>query len=141
MALIIGVGMALLLGSTIIAFLWGNHDYVDCQRYNYNTSLNGGVKVINGRRYTINICGSGINDSHFFGDGMDPVRLQILNEQGELLAERRYKVFWDGRPGHEPIVIGQDSISYQDDERQEVYTIDMPPTTVDWMKARLPLFD
>jgi hypothetical protein len=138
---VVGTGALLLLGCATAAFLWGNSDYIDCQRYDFNNSLNGGVKVINGRRYTINICGSGINDSYFFGDGMDSVQLQILNERGELLAERRYKVFWGGRPGHEPIVIGQDSITYQDDERQEGYTIDMPPTTVDWIKARLPLFN
>ena len=77
------------------AVLFASHgDGTDCQNYNYNEKLNGGIKDFNGKKYTINLCGSGVNNSHFFGDGMDTVQLTVLNEQGALLAKRRYKVFW-----------------------------------------------
>ncbi|WP_175782030.1 hypothetical protein [Burkholderia anthina] len=121
--------------------LQGNHDYTDCQRHNYNNKLNGGTKEFDGRKYTINICGSGVNNSHLFGDGMDLVKLTVLNARGEIVARRYYKVFWDGQPGHAPLVIAPDSITYQDDEKQADYTISMPPTALDWVRARLPFFD
>jgi hypothetical protein len=88
--------------------------------------------------YIINICGSGANNSHFFGDSLDSVQLTITDAQGSLLAKKRYKVFWDGQPGHEPITIGKEKIIYQDDEKQEDRTITMPPTFLDWIRARLP---
>ena len=113
-------------------------DNTDCQNYNYNDKLNGGVKEFDGKQYTINICGSGVNRSHFFGDGMDRVQLTITDPQGQLLAKRRYKVLWDGQPGHEPITIDDDKITYQDDDPQESHTITMPPTFFDWLRARLP---
>jgi len=124
-------------------FIIGHGDETDCRKYNYNDKLNGGVKEINGKKYTIKICGSGVNDNHFFGDSMDEVRLEILNEQGELLAKRYYKVFWGGQPGHEPIEVRQDSIIYQDDADTfgKPRTITMPPTFLDWIRARFPVFN
>lgn len=117
-------------------------DGADCQNYNYNQKLNGGVKYFNGKKYTINICGNGVNNSHFFGDGMDTVQLTVLNEQGELLAKRHYKVFWDAQPGHEPIGVEKDRLTYYDDEDQNgPHTITMPPTWLDWIRARLPTAD
>jgi hypothetical protein len=114
----------------------------DCQNYNYNEKLNGGVKIFNGEKYTINLCGSGGNDSRFFGDGMDTVQLTVLDEQGALLARRRYKVYWDAEPGHEPIVVEKDRLSYYDDEAGDgLRSVAMPPTWLDWIRARLPLVD
>jgi hypothetical protein len=123
-------------------FIASHVDGTDCQNYNYNEKLNGGVKYFKGKKYTVNICGSGVNNSHFFGDGMDTVQLTVLDEQGELLAKRRYKVFWDGQPGHEPIGVEEDRLTYYDDEDQDgPRTITMPPTWLDWMRARLPAAD
>lgn len=114
----------------------------DCQNYNYNEKLNGGIKNFSGKKYTINLCGRGVNNSHFFGDDMDTVQLTVLDEQGALLAKRRYKVFWDAEPGHEPIVVEKDRLIYYDDEAQDgLRTIAMPPTWLDWIRARLPLAD
>ena len=123
------------------SYFWGNHDYIDCQRYNYNSKLNGGVKEFDGKKYTINICGSGTNNSHFSGDSFDAVELTIANDQGDIVAKRRYKVFWDGVPGHEPLTIGKDSITYQDDEEQADHTITMPPTFLDRVRAKLPFLN
>ena len=137
---IVIVLLVLVAGAATVAF-WGNHDYTDCQRYNYNSKLNGGGKEFDGKKYTINICGSGTNNGRFFGDSFDAVDLTVTNEQGEVVAKRRYKVFWDGVPGHEPLTIGKNSITYQDDEEQTDHTITMPPSFVDWIRARLPFFD
>jgi len=116
-------------------------DGVNCKSYNYNQNLNGGIKEFNGKKYMINICGSGVNNSHFFGDSMDTVQLSITDEQGQLLAKRRYKVFWEAQPGHEPLIIGKNSITYQDDGTQTKHTVAMPPTFLDWIRARLPFFN
>ncbi|MEB2558740.1 hypothetical protein [Burkholderia cenocepacia] len=137
----IGVGIFLLIVGAGALFVSESRDYVDCQRYNYNDKLNGGEKEIDGRKYTINICGSGVNDNHFFGDSMDVVQITVLDAGGEVLAKRRYKVFWGGQPGHEPLAIGTNGITYQDDEKQADYTIAVPPTTIDWIRARLPFIN
>lgn len=141
LALVAGAGIILMIAGVAVFFLRGNHDYIDCQRHNYNSRLNGGVKIFDGKKYAINICGSGVNSSHFFGNSMDVVELTVADDRGEVLAKRRYKVFWEGQPGHEPLTIGQNSISYQDDEEQAEHTIAMPPTTLDWIRARVPFFD
>ncbi len=140
LTLIIGA-VIVLMAVAALFLLQGNHDYIDCQRYNYNSKLNGGVKEFGGKKYTINICGSGTNNSHFFGDSMDAVELTITNEQGELLAKRHYKVFWDGVPGHEPLAIGPNTITYQDDEEQAEHVITMPPTVIERIRARLSFFN
>lgn len=139
--LVVAVVLLVLVAGAITVTFWGNHDYIDCQRYNYNSKLNGGVKEFDGKKYTINICGSGTNNSHFSGDSFDAVELTIANDQGDIVAKRRYKVFWDGVPGHEPLTIGKDSITYQDDEEQADHTITMPPTFLDRVRAKLPFLN
>jgi len=139
LAAVIGVLAVAIVGvSSLIFHLLDN---TDCERYNYNDMLNGGIKNFKDKKYTINICGSGVNKSHFFGNSMDAVQLTITDEQGKVLAKRRYKVFWDGKPGHEPITIGQDRITYQDDEKQQDYAITMPPTVIDRVRAMLPFLN
>lgn len=134
--IILWLGVVLYMANFIV----GGKNY-DCQRYNYTDQLNGGVKDFQGRKYAIKICGSGVNNSHFFGDSMDAVELTITNEQGELLAKRHYKVFWDGQPGHEPLTIRATSIIYQDDDKQVDHSIAMPPTVIDWIRARVPILN
>lgn len=114
-------------------------DGSDCKIYNHTETLNGGTKKIGIKTFLINICGGGVSNSLFNGDGMERVRLTIFDDQGELLVRRYYKVFWDGKPGHEPLKISDDSIIYQDDEEQKDHTITMPPTRLEWIRARLPL--
>ncbi len=136
LALFIAIGIIVLgYGAS---FLENSFNNTDCQRYNYNDKLNGGVKEFDDKKYTINICGSGVNTSHLFGDSMDQVQLTITDEQGSLLVKRRYKIFWDGQPGHEPITIEKGKIIYQDDEKQVDHTIVMPPTFLESLRARLP---
>jgi hypothetical protein len=114
-------------------------DDSDCNNYNHTEKLNGGTKKIGNETFLITICGAGVNNSLFDGDGMERVRLTIFDDQGELLARRYYKVFWDGQPGHEPLKVFENNIIYQDDKGQKDHTITMPPTRLEWMRARLPL--
>lgn len=141
------VFVAIFIIAIVIGFVFVFSDFLnqiddtDCQRYNYTEKLNGGVKEFQGKKYKINICGSGVNSSHIFGGSMDKVELTIFDEHGELLAKKHYKVFWDGQPGHAPLTIGKDSITYQDDEKQKDHTIIMPPSFIDWIQARISLFN
>lgn len=112
----------------------------NCEKFNYNNKLNGGSKEFNGKKYTVNICGSGLNDNSFFGDGLETVQLTIINDQGDEVAKRNYKIFWGAELGHEPLTVSENSITYQDDEDQRSYIINMPPTPVDWIQARIPIF-
>ncbi|AHG38740.1 hypothetical protein N018_00205 [Pseudomonas syringae CC1557] len=114
-------------------------DNAECQKYSYTKKLNGGTKKIDDKVFVINICGAGVNNSLFNGDGMERVRLTVFDDQGELLVRRYYKVFWDGQPGHEPLKISENSIIYQDDKEQKDHAITMPPTRLEWIRARLPL--
>ncbi|WP_059004243.1 hypothetical protein [Pseudomonas syringae] len=123
----------------VYAALFSLLDNSSCQHYNHTGKLKGGSKSFNNKTFTINICGAGVNNSLFNGDGMERVRLTISDDQGELLARRYYKVFWDGQPGHEPLKVSEDSIVYQDDKEQKDHTITMPPTRLEWIRARLPL--
>ncbi|MEA9981341.1 hypothetical protein QN374_05765, partial [Herbaspirillum sp. RTI4] len=75
--------------------------------------------------------------------GMDYAQLTVLSEHGEVLARRNYRILWDGQPGHQPIEISHDSIRYQDDA--DTYggpiTLTMPPSKLDWIAARFPIFN
>ncbi|PMS17727.1 hypothetical protein C0Z18_19765 [Trinickia dabaoshanensis] len=131
---------AIVFWFTLLLLITGffvDNQYYNCQKYNYSSKLNGGIKTFDGKKYTIGICGSGINNSHFLGDSMEAVELTVTDEQGALLAKRHYKVFWDGRPGHEPLTTGPHSIIYQDDDKQEDHSIAMPPSLLDRVRARL----
>lgn len=113
-------------------------DNSNCQGYNHTEKLNGGTKITGNKTFVITICGAGVNNSLFNGDGMERVRLTIFDDQGELLVRRYYKVFWSGQPGHEPLKVSEDSIIYRDDKEQKDHTITMPPTRLEWVRARLP---
>lgn len=130
------LGLMIIFSLIYLSFL-NYFDNTDCKNYNYTEKLNGGAKEFNGKKFTIQMCGSGVNNKLFFGDGMDTVQLTIFDDQGEILVKRKYKVFWDGQPGHEPINITKDSIIYHDDENQEEKTIKMPPSYIEWIRAKI----
>ena len=132
--------MWLMIGLVVTNSIADSNDGIDCEKFDYSAKLNGGAKDFNGQKYTVRICGSGVNDNRLFGDGLDKVELVILNGQSELLLKRRYKISWGGVPGHEPLTIGKDSITYQDDEKQQDFIITMPPTLTDRARAVVPFF-
>lgn len=138
----VGVIVAIMGASLVVALcvvsLFARGQAYDCRESDYAEELNGGVKYFQNRKYAVSICGGGVSNG-FFGDGMEAVELTITSEQGELLARKRYKVFWGGRPGHETLDIGDDTITYLDADGQVEHTIAMPPTVIDWIRARLYL--
>ncbi len=110
----------------------------DCEKFNHSAKLGGRAVEFNEQKYIINICGSGVNSGYLFGDGLETVQLSVTNEQGDTLVKRRYKVSWDAKPGHEPIAITMEGITYQDDEKQRRDIIRLPPTFLDQIEARFP---
>ncbi|MCA8239634.1 hypothetical protein [Burkholderia sp. AU32262] len=117
-------------------------DRTDCQRFNYNVKMNGGVKHVDGTTYIINICGSGAPGNGFFVDQNEQVKLVVSNAHGSTLATRLFFVFWDGRPGEESTIIRKNKLIYFDasDEYDSERSISLPPTTLDWIAARIPIW-
>jgi hypothetical protein len=102
----------------------------------YTQYLNGGVHSVSGISYQITMCGRrGI----FNGDNGDQVRMQIHSMQGELLAERWFKVDWDTNFPRE-IEYKEDRMIYYNpyDLGDSEKTLNIPPTWLDWLRARLP---
>lgn len=102
----------------------------------YTKLLNGGIHDFRGDRYEIRICGT----KKIIGSG-DKVRLQVLGREGEILAARHFVFYWNSATEKE-IEYGDKYILYYDISNKEVLnTIAIPPTTLDWITARIPLLD
>lgn len=121
--------MALLV--TILPTAYGRCDH-------YNEELNGGVKEFQGEKFKINMCGTGGDDNQ----SNDEIRLQVFNEKGDLAALRHFVVHWDSN-FERRIEYHPDHITYYDASLEYNYikTISMPPTALDWIRARIPLLD
>lgn len=122
----------------VIAFLSALFapDYDRCDYY--NQKLNGGVKEFYGRKYQINMCGTGGDSTQ----SNDKIRIQILDEKGNLLALRYFVVNWN--EGGLPIALEYhlDHITYFNfNENEAKKRISMPPSTLDWIKTRLPFLN
>ncbi len=117
-------------------------DDTDCQRFNYNAKLNGGIKQVDGRTYIVNICGSGHRGNGLFADQNEQVKIVVADAQGSTLATRLSFVFWGGRPGNDPIEIRGGKLIYFDasDEYDGTRSISLPPTALDRVKARIPFW-
>ena len=110
--------------------------YTDCEKA--TKYLNGGEKVYADRKFRVTLCGNG-GDENFMHD---KIRMQIFSESGELLAQRKFYVDWNGAGPFE-LEYGEDHLTYFDvsggtDFKRQV---SMPPTWLDWVRARLPLVD
>ncbi|WP_244106746.1 hypothetical protein [Burkholderia anthina] len=115
-------------------------DDTDCQRFNYNARLNGGIKQVDGTTYIVDICGSGHRGNGFFADQNEQVKIVVADAHGSTLATRLFFVFWGGRPGNDPIEFRDGKLIYFDasDRYDSMRSISMPPTAIDWITARLP---
>ena len=104
----------------------------------YTEKLNGGVKEFQGKKFKINMCGTGGDDN----SNNDEIRLEIFSEQGELLAERYFLADLGGSFDYE-LEYHPNHIMYFDstDDNDFDKTIPMPPTAIDWLRARLPSFN
>ncbi len=119
--------------ATIFPTVYGRCDY-------YNKELNGGVIESKGKRFNVNLCGTGDYDGKF-NYRPDKIRLQIFNENGNLVAQRHFEVDW--HMGSQMVLeFHPDHITYYDFSAKNFEkTISMPPTTIDWIRARIPLLD
>lgn len=117
-------------------------DDTDCQRFNYNTKLNGGIKQVDGTTYIVNICGSGHRGDGLFADQNEQVKIVVADAHGSTLATRLFFVFWGARPGNDPIEFRDGKLIYFDasDQYDSMRSISMPPTAIDWITARLPFW-
>ncbi|MBR8220919.1 hypothetical protein [Burkholderia ambifaria] len=126
----------------LVSFREITTDDTDCQRFDYNTKLNGGIKQVGGTTYIVSICGSGGDGNGLFADQNERVKIVVADAHGSTLATRLFFVFWGGRPGYEPIEIHDGKLFYFDasDQYDGMRSISMPPTTVDWIAARIPIW-
>ena len=117
-------------------------DNTDCERFDYNSKLNGGIKQVDGITYIVSICGSGGHGNALFADQNEQVKIVVADARGSTLATRLFFVFWGGRPGYEPIEIHDGKLFYFDasDRYDGMRSISMPPTTIDWIAARIPIW-
>jgi hypothetical protein len=110
--------------------------YRDCE--GYTKQLQGGIRQFGQHKYDIQFCGSWRSDPNG-----DHVRIQVFSEEGYLLAQQVFVVVWDGgfpeKVSYEDkqiVLNNEDSSSVQIDP----ITISIPPTTIDWIHARLASF-
>jgi len=100
----------------------------------YTEEMNGGIHIFQGRQYNIVLCGfrGGINPSNIHND---QIRLMVYSMQGELLASRYFEFNW----GLRELEYGNDYLIYADGRGSKIETrMAMPPTRLDWIRARLP---
>lgn len=125
-------GAATSYGLVWLISLWHQTSYGTCDYY--TKLLNGGVKEFNGRQYRISMCST----NFFWGDGRQ-VRLQIFDEAGTLQALRYFTFYWNDGSEKE-LEYGDNVILYYDKSASQArHSIPIPPTRLDWIKARLPL--
>ncbi|WP_232515111.1 hypothetical protein [Burkholderia ambifaria] len=117
----------------LVSFRGITTDDTDCQRFDYNAKLNGGIKQVDGTTYIVSICGSGGHANGLFADQNEQVKIVVADAHGSTLATRLFFVFWGGRPGYEPIEIHDGKLFYFDasDRYDSMRSISMPPTTID----------
>ena len=106
----------------------------------YSKHLNGCVKEYQGQKFKVHMCGIGAGS---YSNGNDEIRLQVFNEKGKLVALRHFGVHWDSLRLRQLEYHSDHLIIYYDDDSDDDYkkTLSMPPTTLDWIRARIPLLD
>lgn len=110
--------------------------YTNCQRYTHD--LNGGIRTLGAKTYDIRMCGTGGDDN----SNEDEIELTVSSEQGELLAKRHFTVHWMANL-HEPLAYKEDKLVYYDFSTHNNFkkSVTLPPTPIDWVRARLPFFN
>lgn len=121
-----------------LAFVIKTHpqQFSDCERD--TKLLNGGIKVYGDQKLNVVLCGAGPDENQM----NDKIRLQVFSEYGNLLAQRTFYVHWDTNADRE-LVYGNDHLTYFDASQNNdyIHKVSMPPTWIDWIKARLPLLN
>ena len=127
---------ALIISGAIFAINKKSSDnFSDCAMY--TKSLKGGMKVFDGKKYNVVLCGTGGDENAMD----DRIRLQIFSADGELLAQRKFHVHWMMANFRKELAFSGDHLTYYDNSQQSNFEhrISMPPTPWDWISARLPL--
>ena len=111
----------------------------------FNEKLSGGVKEFQGQKFKVHFCGKGGYSGNMLNGNVDyEIRLQVFNEQRELLATRYFSMSYGGRFDH-VIEYYPDSIKYTDEpdrlDHDYQTTLAMPPTFLDWLKTKIPLLN
>jgi len=113
-------------------FRHGPDSYAKCDLY--TEEMNGGIHTFQGQQYNIKLCGlkRGIDPENIH---YDEIRLAVYSMQGELLAERYFEFAWELRE----LEYGNNYLIYADGDGAGFETrMAMPPTRLDWIRARLP---
>ena len=122
---------------TLGIYAWGT-TYRHCD--DYTDHFDGGLHEIAGQTYGIRICGKG---RQWVEDGSDEAVFQVYNMAGELLAERHFIPRW-GRQIWSLEYESNRILYYNDGGPYWAASLNMPPTWLDWIRARLypiPPFD
>lgn len=104
----------------------------------YTDVMNGGIRTFNGASYNIVICGlNGIIQPENFQH--DEVRLRVFSMEGELLAERYFSPELAMGSPITPLEYEKDHLVYYTENQLDASKrLAMPPTRLDWIRARLP---
>jgi hypothetical protein len=128
--------IALAIPYLAIVLLISSRNYRSCETY--AEMMNGGIQIFQGRTLNIRLCGLsnlGPVDSFY----SDEVRLQVFTMDGKLLAERFFEPLMGMGDFGLYLKYGDDYLIYNDGELSGFQTkMAMPPTKLDWIRARLP---
>jgi hypothetical protein len=112
--------------------------YEDCDKY--TKLLNGGLREFQGKKYFIQLCGADTVDSSLIDS--DEIRMQVLDENGEVLALRYFTIRSTSFAEPKELDYERDTIFYIGHPKdQGPSALHLPPTKIDWIQARLPLFN
>jgi hypothetical protein len=126
--------IALAVPYLAIVLLISSRNYRACETY--AEMMNGGIQIFQGRTLNIRLCGL-LNHGPINMAYSDEVRLQVFSMEGKLLAERFFEPLRDLPYGLQ-LEYGDDYLIYNDGEGRDSETkMAMPPTKLDWIRARL----
>ena len=121
-----------------VMFVWFNLDppnYRLCDLY--TKEMNGGIRTFQGKSYKVVLCGL---DGRFdmAETRYDEVWLRVFSMDGELLAERYFSPLLGMGDFGLHLKYGDDYLAYETEDEGPTRKIEMPPTRLEWLRARLP---
>ena len=133
--------LTLMLTLYVLAWSWFFDNFPmplgHCEEY--TKDMNGGVRSLAGQPYRVTVCGLGRFEAV---DGSDVARFQVHTMSGDLLAERYFTPNW--QRVFELEYEASRIIYRNGGGRYWESSLNMPPTWLDWVRARLypiPPFD
>lgn len=104
----------------------------------YSEKLNGGLRRFDDQTYRIELCGSGPDET----GANDHIRLRIFDDEDAVQAIRYFRLDWDVN-AERKLEYSDQHIIYFDhaDQNDQMQTMSMPPSPLDWLRSRIPLLD